>query len=344
MVDFSRSSVPSPGNDILQLSVPAGSPDGFQFIEADIGGVETFRVFGDGYVYSAGGGDFYTSDLDTNFPALRGVTFASGPEDVVGVYGESTPEAGFGIGGEFVGGRWGVKGSVVPEGTGEHYALYGEIDGGPGTNYGVVGLAQNGVSNYGVWGGAVSGSGYAGYFVGDSHTTGTLTAGTKSFKIDHPLDPENKYLMHSSVESNEMMNVYNGNVVLDARGEAWVEMPDWFEALNGDFRYQLTPVGAPGPNLYIAEEIADGRFMIAGGEPGAKVSWQVTGVRHDPVAAASPLSVEVDKPAHETGKYLNPEAYGKPASMGVGHIEAQGAPARKSIPRPASAEDGGDGD
>jgi hypothetical protein len=45
-----------------------------------------------------------------------------------------------------------------------------------------------------------------------------------------------------------MMNVYNGNVVTDKRGMATVVLPDYFKALNRDFRYQLTVVGqfAPG--------------------------------------------------------------------------------------------------
>ena len=77
------------------------------------------------------------------------------------------------------------------------------------------------------------------------------------------------------------MNVYNGNVVLDDSGEASVTLPDWFEALNRDFRYQLTAIGAPGPNLYVAEEVASNRFKIAGGGRGSKVSWQVTGIRRD---------------------------------------------------------------
>ena len=38
---------------------------------------------------------------------------------------------------------------------------------------------------------------------------------TKAFVIDHPLDPANKYLSHCSVESPDVMNLYNGNV---ARG------------------------------------------------------------------------------------------------------------------------------
>jgi hypothetical protein len=108
-------------------------------------------------------------------------------------------------------------------------------------------------------------------------------------------------------------------VVLDAQGEAVVELPAYFETLNREFRYQLTSIGAPGPNLYIAEEIEGNQFKIAGGEPGAKVSWQVTGIRQDPYAKENPIVVEEDKPAHERGTYLYPEGYGQPESAGVGY-------------------------
>jgi hypothetical protein len=138
--------------------------------------------------------------------------------------------------------------------------------------------------------------------------TGTLTKGGGSFQIDHPLDPENKYLYHSFVESPDMMNVYNGNVILDATGEATVELPAYFEALNMDFRYQLTCIGAFAP-VYIAQKISNNQFAIAGGEPGMEVSWQVTGIRHDKFAEANRIQVEVDKSAEEQGKYLHPQAY-----------------------------------
>jgi len=151
---------------------------------------------------------------------------------------------------------------------------------------------------------------YAGYFDGDVYVGGTLTAGVKDFKLDDPLDPANKYLVHASVESSEMMNIYTGNTVLDAEGAAVIELPRWFSVLNHDFRYQLTSIGAPGPNLYVAEEIVENRFKIAGGHPGAKVSWQVTGVRQDPFAQAHPLVVEEAKVGREQGHYLHPELYG----------------------------------
>jgi hypothetical protein len=42
------------------------------------------------------------------------------------------------------------------------------------------------------------------------------------------------------------------------------------------------------------------------------VSWQVTGIRHDPYAEANRIQVLVDKPASEQGTYLYPELYSQP--------------------------------
>ena len=152
---------------------------------------------------------------------------------------------------------------------------------------------------------------------GNLSVSGAIFAGTKDFRIDHPLDPANKYLYHASIESSEMKNIYDGVITLDATGSATVDLPDWFEAVNGDFRYQLTAMGAPGPNLHIAQEIASNRFTIAGGQPGMKVSWQVTGVRHDAYAKAHPLQVSVEKSSDERGYYIHPELYGAPAEKSL---------------------------
>jgi hypothetical protein len=150
------------------------------------------------------------------------------------------------------------------------------------------------------------------FFNGNLDVFGAITAGVKDFKIDHPLDPTNKFLYHSSVESSEMMNIYTGNATLDNGGEAAVSLPKWFESLNTDFRYQLTAVGAAAPNLHVGQEIAHHQFRIAGGAPGIKVSWQVTAVRHDAYAKAHPLAVEVRKSDKERGHYLYPDAFGVP--------------------------------
>lgn len=172
-------------------------------------------------------------------------------------------------------------------------------------------------ADYGVYvGGATT---YAGYFTGNVHVQGNFSKSAGSFKIDHPLDPENQYLYHSFVESPDMKNIYDGVVVLDENGMASIQMEAWFDVLNQEFRYQLTPIGAAMPGLYIAQEMTGNGFQIAGGEAGMKVSWQVTGIRHDPYAEANRIQVEVDKSAEERGTYLYPELYDQPAEMGLAY-------------------------
>jgi hypothetical protein len=151
---------------------------------------------------------------------------------------------------------------------------------------------------------------------GGLHVTGALSKGSGTFQIDHPLDPENKFLYHSFVESPDMMNVYNGVVVLDEKGEATVELPSYFEVLNKDFRYQLTCIGAAAV-VYVSKEIHENHFSIAGGKPGLKVSWQVTGIRQDAYANAHRVQVEVEKRPAEKGKLLYPVENGRPESDGI---------------------------
>src|SRR6266446_6222670 len=178
---------------------------------------------------------------------------------------------------------------------------------------GVFGEAENGSLAFGVWG--RSASGVAGQFDGNVNVTGTLSKAGGSFKIDHPIDPSNKYLYHSFVESPDMKNIYDGVVNLDTQGEAVVQLPAWFGALNKEFRYQLTCIGGFAP-VYIAEEISENRFKIAGGNPGMKVSWMVTGIRQDAWANAHRIPVEEEKTAPERGYYLHPELYGQPLHKG----------------------------
>ena len=135
--------------------------------------------------------------------------------------------------GVFADGIWGQSDSL-----GNGRGLVGYATGTAGTNFGVwaqtdspvgrgvFGLATAATGGTGVWGESNSPSGWAGYFVGRVNVTGTLSKGGGSFKIDHPLDPENKYLYHSFVESPDMMNIYNGNVATDDEGYATVELPD----------------------------------------------------------------------------------------------------------------------
>jgi hypothetical protein len=204
---------------------------------------------------------------------------------------------------------WGV--THLPTNTSRFYANWPNtfINGGGG------GIWMNVNSGFGVNFGDGLGDGIAvasidnngnATFSGNVTVSGTLNvSGAKNFKIDDPIDPANKYLIHSSIESPEMKDLYDGVVQLDEKGEAEVKLPAWFQALNRDFRYQLTCVGGSAP-VYIAEEINNNRFRIAGGRLGLKVSWQVTGIRHDPAAQAHGYAVEEEKPAGERGHYLFP--------------------------------------
>ena len=192
---------------------------------------------------------------------------------------------------------------------------------------GVVGQSDNANGVTGVTksqtAGAVVGVGHrAALFQGNVGVTGIFAVqGYKKFKIDDPLDPASKYLSHVSVESSKATDFYNGEAVLDRAGEAVVQLPDWFEALNKDFCYQLTAVGTAAPNLYIAEKISHNTFKIAGGKPGLEVSWQVTGVRNDAWAKAHPLKVEEEKPLREQGTYISPELFGQPEEKGLAWLE-----------------------
>ncbi len=158
--------------------------------------------------------------------------------------------------------------------------------------------------------------GLAAYFQGNVTVTGAITASTKDFKIDHPLDPANRYLYHASVESSEMMNIYTGNVTTDGQGNATVQLPAWFEALNTDYRYQLTAIGQFAQAI-VSNEVANHQFGIRTDKPNVKISWQITGVRQDAYARAHPLVVEQEKDARERGHYIHPELYGASEQQGI---------------------------
>lgn len=207
---------------------------------------------------------------------------------------------------------WGDSGS----GSGNDIAVLATAKGNGvvafGENAGVIGYGQHDMGIFGS-----SKNFYAGYFDGDVFVKGSVTKGGGGFRIDHPLDPANKYLVHSFVESSEMKNMYDGVAVLNAKGEANVKLPAWFEALNGEFRYQLTAIGAPAPNLHIAAKIRKNSFKIAGGKKGTQVSWQVTGNRKDRWAQRNRITPEEKKSAREKGHYLHPRLFGKAEDKGV---------------------------
>jgi hypothetical protein len=221
----------------------------------------------------------------------------NGTSALYGLGGNGDLSSGSSIGGNGVFAEGGIGGGTDGDG--------GVFFGGNFSTFGDGIFATSGSANS-----------WAGLFQGNLGINGLLVGGGASFKIDHPLDPANKYLSHSAVESPDMLNIYNGNVVTDANGDAVVELPEWFESLNRDFRYQLTVIGQFAQAI-VSSEVADHHFAIKTDEPGVKVSWLVTGVRQDAWANAHRIPVEEQKTVRERGRYLHPELYGAPEESGI---------------------------
>jgi len=145
-----------------------------------------------------------------------------------------------------------------------------------------------------------------------------------------------------------VLNIYRGNIVLDANGKAVIDMPSYFDAINKDFSYILTAIGAPAPGIYVSKELENGRFEIAGGNAGQKISWQVTAQRNDLYLQTYPERGEPEqmKPENRRGTYLAPELYGQPASkrmMGNSPmmeevIKMRGAKTEQGVSKPLSGE------
>jgi hypothetical protein len=148
--------------------------------------------------------------------------------------------------------------------------------------------------------------------------------GNKNFTIDHPQNPDTQWLSHNAVEGPGYYTHYQGTVTLNADNRAEVTLPAYFESLNGgtgaSIHYQLTPIGAPMPQLHVSREVKGNTFEIAGGIPGAKVSWLVNAERRDPYALAHPYQAETEKSPREKGFFAYPQGYGATPEKSVGSI------------------------
>jgi len=327
--------LPQAGNTLDQAYDQGGAGAG-RIITVDAGEVELVNATANGIglrstTSNTGVGILATStNAGNGFSAIQASTNASttstsaivgsttGGASAVSGQVESTATAAQGI----YGSNLRTNGGYGTYGIG-HTGTVGETNyqlgfGLYGRNYDAIGPLGNAVGTYGfgyigVWGDQSDPNGYSIYANGDFGA-----AGTKAFAIDHPLDPEEKYLKHYSVESNEVLNMYRGTVAFDANGEAIVTMPDYFDAVNANFSYQLTPIGGYAP-LYIKEKLNEGVFVIAGGQLGMEVSWTVYAERNDPYLQQHPESkeVEVEKEDWNKGKYLQPDLYGQPDSKKI---------------------------
>jgi hypothetical protein len=294
-------------------------------------GVSGYEGASTGQVSGVSGG---TTSTTTGASGVRGAASAT-TGNVYGVSGYSASAAGVGVVGTAYassGNTTGIIGSTVsPNGIGA-FGNSTSTSGGTGVQGNTESTSGGAAGLFVAHGGGglilsgLSGSAYKGvfsvdaagngFYAGNLNIKGNLTKGGGNFKIDHPLDPANKYLSHSFVESPDMMNVYNGNITTDRRGLATVTLPDYFEALNGDFRYQLTVIGQFAQAI-VAKKIAANRFVIRTSKPNVEVSWQVTGIRHDAYANSYRIPVEEEKGVGEQGYYLHPEVFGQPESKGI---------------------------
>ena len=242
-----------------------------------------------------------------------------------GVWGYNGDSGGTGVVGQ--GGYRGVSatgGNAGVFGSSGYVGVWGSVSTTEGLNFGVYGYSG-------------SPGGYAGVFSGAVQVSGFLSKLGGGFKIDHPQDPDNRYLVHSFVESPEMLNVYGGTVKLDAQGRATVPLPAYFAAENREHRFQLTAIGGSAPDLHVAQRVVNNQFKIAGGSAGLDVCWQVTGIRQDAWANANPMEVEPMKAADDRKRYLAPRAHGKPESASIYALEHRFPAEDHPVPRGAPA-------
>jgi hypothetical protein len=300
--------------------------------ESDSGSADSVGVYGHLIAFSP----IASSGVSTT-AAVRGIS-TSGNAYGPGVYGLHMQSSGSspGVMGETsstVANASGVYGKINSSADysggvrGENFNTaccgFGVVGFHSGQGIGIGGYAPNGFGVFG-W----SPNNWAGYFDGavevvhDLHVNGTLFKAGGAFRIDNPLDPAHSYLQHSFVESPDMKNIYDGVAKTNAQGYATVQLPKWFQALNKDFRYQLTVMGRSFAQAIVWKEIAHNRFTIKTNQPNVKVSWQVTGIRHDPYANAHRIQLVVPKTGSDAGKYAHPRLYGQPAGKGVAALPA----------------------
>ncbi|NOG92591.1 MAG: hypothetical protein HND42_05045 [Armatimonadetes bacterium] len=257
----------------------------------------------------------YGSTISTSGRGVAGEATAPTGE-TYGVFGLSASTGGAGVMGLVTNSVGLTTGVVGQSNSSIGRGVYGVATATSGTTVGVraeVNSMQMG--SYGLLG--VEPSGSAGHAI---IANGSFAAsGTKSFQIDHPLWPETHFLNHFCTEAPEPLNAYSGNVVTDARGYATVQLPDYFDSINRDFRYQLTVIDDSDDFVLakVVRKIQNNQFVIRTNKPRVEVSWEVKGIRNDPYVRKYGYETEQEKEDEIKGKYLHPELYGMPKEYGI---------------------------
>lgn len=123
---------------------------------------------------------------------------------------------------------------------------------------------------------------------GNLSIVGALSKGSGTFKIDHPLDPENKHLIHGFVEAPRYDLIYRGSVKLvDGVGVVNIDLAS--NMTEGTFAALTQNVQVVSLNNYDgfgrvrAGKVVDGKFHIYAEDPTSsdEIAWVVMGERND---------------------------------------------------------------
>ncbi len=115
--------------------------------------------------------------------------------------------------------------------------------------------------------------------------------GTKSFRIDHPVHPQEMELVHACLEGPEAGIYYRGSGQL-IEGKAKITLPGYFDALARDNTTTII-LTAKGPTPYLLsyDSFDERSFIVHGTVPDGEFDWELKAVRGD----VEPLQVEVSK-------------------------------------------------
>jgi hypothetical protein len=223
-------------------------------------------------------------------------------EGVMGIHMDSGNYGKLGTESEGVYGYESVNGNYGKLGT-ESDGVYGYS--GHSSGDGVFGFSLYG---HGVHGS--SGNGYAGYFIGDVHVLGDLSAiGTKPFIQPHAENPS-KEIVYVAAEAPEVVVILRGTAQLKD-GKATIEHPKHFRIVAAEegVQVQVTPRSADTYGLAVTEQSRE-RIVVEelmNGKGNFKFNYYVTAIRsgfedHQPVVANTHFKPENNETAQEFEK------------------------------------------
>ena len=238
-----------------------GATSGGQFETTSTQG---FGVIGNVAAVNGTTAGVFGSSTSTQGRGVYGfASVASGSQYSFGIYGQAASTRGIGVYGSATSATGTTFGAQFESFSPNGFGILASANSTSGAAMGIWGSTQSlsgrgvfgeaaslGGVNYGLFGASASPVGYGVW------SSGRLGAsGTKAFRIDHPQDPQNAYLMHYSAEGPEPLNIYTGIATLDVEGRATIDLPSYFASVNDEPRYVLTAMGEPMPLLHVKEEI-----------------------------------------------------------------------------------------